>query len=221
MSKKKKVKVRRSYQKRAPYQRRLKVFITIVVILWLAFVGIYHLGKMVTQSSTSATTATTEEYLSHDDFLASLVPKAQELHAQYGVLPSIILGQAILESDWGRSRLASEYHNLFGIKAGAGQEKVHLETQEYVDGQWLTVTADFRVFGSNAESLEAHSALFVNGTTWNPQQYQSVLLAKDYQSAAQALQTSGYATDPTYAEKIIGVIEEYNLTQYDSFTATQ
>ena len=61
-----------------------------------------------------------------------------------------------------------------------------------------------------------HTLLFVNGVDWDPYLYQGVLLASDYKTAALALQTAGYATDPDYANKIINVIESYNLNQYDN-----
>ncbi|MGC3124388.1 glucosaminidase domain-containing protein, partial [Enterococcus faecalis] len=50
---------------------------------------------------------------------------------------------------------------------------------------------------------------------WDPNLYEKVLLAKIYIEAGQALQDAGYATDPTYADKIIHVIEEFNLNKYD------
>lgn len=194
--------------------------ITVLVVVLVGFIGIYQLGKNIFSPSPTVV-AQDETITTQTDFINELAPAAQELQQQYGVLPSIILSQAILESDFGKSRLAAEFHNLFGIKAGDNQEKVHLETQEYYDGKWETVTADFRVFSSNQESLAAHTQLFVNGTTWNPQQYADVLVATNYQEAAAALQTSGYATDPDYTQKIIQVIESYDLQQYDqASTAT-
>ena len=57
--------------------------------------------------------------------------------------------------------------------------------------------------------------LLAQGTTWNPQQYQHVVAATNYKTAAAALQQDGYATDPTYAQKLINVIETYKLNQYD------
>ena len=57
--------------------------------------------------------------------------------------------------------------------------------------------------------------LFVNGVNWDPKKYEKVLLANNYKEAAKALQEAGYATDPQYADKIITMIEEYNLMQYD------
>jgi len=150
-----------------------------------------------------------------EDFVSELVPYAQELQKEYKILPSIILSQAILESDWGRSELGRKYHNLFGVKAYGDQEKVNLTTKEFENGQWIEINADFRVYPSWRESMTEHTQLFVQGVTWNPQLYQAVLQAKNYQEAAQALQEAGYATDPDYARKITEVIESYNLAQYD------
>lgn len=157
-----------------------------------------------------------KEELTQEAFIARLVPHAQELQNSYGVLPSIIIGQAILESNWGKSTLASEYNNLFGIKAYGTQKKINLETQEYINELWVTIQGDFRVYDTWEDSMDDHTLLFVNGVTWNPRLYESVLLAENYKDAANALQEAGYATDPTYAEKVINVIESYNLNKYDS-----
>lgn len=59
------------------------------------------------------------------------------------------------------------------------------------------------------------SELFTKGTTWNGNQYAKVLASNDYKEAAYALQESGYATDPDYPEKLIRLIEQYDLNQYD------
>lgn len=155
------------------------------------------------------------EAQSHQQFIDQLVPHAKELQSGYGILPSIILGQAILESNWGKSTLASEYYNLFGIKAYGDQKKVNLETKEYVNEEWITIQGDFRIYDSWAQSMDDHTQLFVNGVDWNPALYEKVITATNYREAAQALQDAGYATDPTYAQKIIQVIETYHLDQYD------
>jgi flagellum-specific peptidoglycan hydrolase FlgJ len=155
------------------------------------------------------------EEMTQQEFIDRIVPHAQELQKGYGILPSIILGQAILESDWGKSTLASEYNNLFGIKAFGNSKKVTLDTQEFYNEQWVTIQGDFRVYDSWEESMDDHTMLFVNGVDWNPALYENVLVATNYQDAAQALQTAGYATDPGYADKIIHVIETYDLSQYD------
>ena len=150
-----------------------------------------------------------------EDFIDRIRPHAQELQASYGVLPSIIIGQGILESNWGQSTLAAEYNNLFGIKAYGDEEKVNLETQEFINEIWVTIQGDFRVYDTWEESMDDHTRLFVDGVTWNPRLYENVLLASNYKEAAQALQDAGYATDPDYAEKVIHVIETYELYKYD------
>ncbi|EME8229019.1 glycoside hydrolase family 73 protein [Enterococcus faecium] len=155
------------------------------------------------------------EAQSHQQFIERLVPHAQELQDGYGVLPSIILGQAILESNWGKSTLASKYNNLFGIKAYGDQKKVSLETKEFVNEEWITIQGDFKVYDSWEQSMDDHTQLFIQGVDWNPALYEKVITATNYQEAAQALQDAGYATDPGYAQKIIQVIETYQLNQYD------
>lgn len=56
---------------------------------------------------------------------------------------------------------------------------------------------------------------FLNGTSWNKDKYNGVIAADDYKKAAQELQSAGYATDPDYAEKLINIIEKYDLALYD------
>ena len=113
------------------------------------------------------------------------------------------------------SSLASKYNNLFGIKAYGDQKKVTLETKEFVNEEWITIQGDFKVYDSWEQSMDDHTQLFVQGVDWNPALYEKVITATNYQEAAQALQEAGYATDPGYAQKIIQVIETYQLNQYD------
>ena len=181
-----------------------------VVVILLAFVfSLKNLSSPFTDNQQE------NEAQSHQQFIERLVPHAQELQDGYGVLPSIILGQAILESNWGKSTLASKYNNLFGIKAYGDQKKVSLETKEFVNEEWITIQGDFKVYDSWEQSMDDHTQLFVQGVDWNPALYEKVITATNYQEAAQAVQEAGYATDPGYAQKIIQVIETYQLNQYD------
>ena len=181
-----------------------------VTVILLAFVfSLKNLSSPFTDNQQE------NEAQSHQQFIERLVPHAQELQDGYGVLPSIILGQAILESNWGKSTLASKYNNLFGIKAYGDQKKVSLETKEFVNEEWITIQGDFKVYDSWEQSMDDHTQLFVQGVDWNPALYEKVITATNYQEAAQALQDAGYATDPGYAQKIIQVIETYQLNQYD------
>ena len=181
-----------------------------VAVILLAFVfSLKNLSSPFTDNQQE------NEAQSHQQFIERLVPHAQELQDGYGVLPSIILGQAILESNWGKSTLASKYNNLFGIKAYGDQKKVSLETKEFVNEEWITIQGDFKVYDSWEQSMDDHTQLFVQGVDWNPALYEKVITATNYQEAAQALQDAGYATDPGYAQKIIQVIETYRLNPYD------
>ena len=148
-------------------------------------------------------------------FIERLAPYAETLQQQYNILPSVTLAQAILESDWGQSELASKYHNLFGVKGTAQQQTAIMSTKEFQHGKWVTVRARFRVYPSDQAAMRDHALLFVNGTSWNRRQYAAVVAAQDYHTAARALQQAGYATDPKYASKLVSVIQQYKLTQYD------
>lgn len=147
-------------------------------------------------------------------FIKQIAPEAQAMQEKYHVRASITMAQAILESDWGASRLAADYHNLFGIK-GTGPNSRVLTTKEYVNGRWIQIRGRFKVYDSWAASIADHTALMLNGTATNKQNYQSVIDAPTYRQAAIALQRAGYATDPDYAAKLIGVIKTYQLDQYD------
>ncbi|WP_225420438.1 glycoside hydrolase family 73 protein [Lapidilactobacillus bayanensis] len=148
-------------------------------------------------------------------FIDKVAPEAVKLQAAYQVLPSITIAQAILESDWGRSQLTAKYNNLFGVKGDKANNTKEMTTQEYLNGDWKTVTARFRVYASYEDSLLEHAELFHKGTTWNANQYANFLAAKTYQDAAKALETDGYATDPGYAEKLTELIKQYHLDAYD------
>lgn len=147
----------------------------------------------------------------HKWFL-SIVTPAQEAQKKYGVPASISLAQAITESDWGQSELSQEHHNLFGIKDKNGKP---FKTKEYVNGKWITITDKFATYNSDGESVIRHAMLIKNGTSENKDRYKKVVTAKNYKDAAKALQDGGYATDPDYAEKLISVIQSYDLQTYD------
>lgn len=151
------------------------------------------------------------------DFLVQIQQGTLDSWASHGILPSISAAQAILESGWGTSTLASTpNHNLFGIKASSDWTggQVIVPTQEYQDGKFVTVNAAFRTYPSWADSIRDHAAFFTS-TNWRTQRYKPLFWQTNYKLAATALQTAGYATDPQYSAKLISVIERYNLTVWD------
>ncbi|MBC1546103.1 GW domain-containing glycosaminoglycan-binding protein [Listeria sp. FSL L7-1435] len=152
---------------------------------------------------------------SQQAFIDKIAPAAQASQEQYHLLSSITLAQAILESGWGKSGLATKGYNLFGIKGKYNGQSVIMTTSEYVNGEWIRIDAEFRKYPSWNESVTDHTLLLVNGTSWNKNLYKKVVDATDYKVAAMELQKAGYATSPTYGASLIQVIENYDLAKYD------
>ncbi|MFL2099729.1 glucosaminidase domain-containing protein [Desemzia sp. FAM 23989] len=153
------------------------------------------------------------------NFLNNLHSGAMATFDDYGILPSITSAQAILESNWGKSKLAQECRNLFGIKADKswkGEKKAY-STKEYdKNGNLFTVTDYFRKYPSYEESLKDHGKFFHEN-----QRYADVIGLRDYKKQARAIQTAGYATDPQYAKKLIQIIEQNELQKWDQEVLTQ
>lgn len=150
----------------------------------------------------------------NDDFITQIADsiKGQKLN----VLPSVTIAQAMLESNWGKSDLAINGKNLFGIKASKDWkgEIYTKKTKEQDSSKTYTITANFRKYKSWLESIQDHDKFFVS-TPWRIQNYQRVLKSTNYKEQAQALQACGYATDREYANKLINLIEKYNLQEFD------
>ena len=150
-------------------------------------------------------------------FIEKIAGKATYLHEQNGILPSISISQAILESNWGTSSLAKQNGNFYGIKGSNSSQVGRFQTKEFLKEteEWIEIDASFRIYDSWEESMEDHTKLLVNGTKWNPDLYKEVVEASSYKEAAYALQKAGYATDPEYPQKLIRLIEQYELAKYD------
>ena len=159
-------------------------------------------------------------------FLHRLVPAVLRLQQQTGLPASVVLAQAILESDWGRSQLARRNRNLFGIKAhplarrgrdGQGSLAAHATTDavvysttEYAGGRARRVKARFACYRSYDQCLQDYVRL-LSRRRYAPAR----ALAANPLAFARALQRCGYATDPRYAHKLGILIRRYQLTQYD------
>ena len=181
-----------------------------LVAISLCFLTIFFIGNI----NRTGQTVEQDSEIFQKEFIDQLVPKARELKDTHGIRPSVLIAQAILESDWGRSDLALSANNLFGIKAHG--DGVDYQTKEYSEKEgWSEIKASFKEYASFEESMEDYANLLHNGTDWNPTLYHPVLYAADYQEAAQRIAEAGYATDPDYSEKIIAIIQKYELNQYD------
>lgn len=149
--------------------------------------------------------------MKQSEFIGKVKGGAQESMKNYGILASLTIAQAILESGWGEH---APGNNLFGIKANGWKGKTQiLTTTEYVNGRAVKVKAAFRVYGSWDESIADHAKFLVTNA-----RYKNLIGEKNYKLACQKIQSDGYATSPTYAQKLIKLIEQYNLTQYDNLS---
>lgn len=145
------------------------------------------------------------------NFIAKIKDYAIKDMNSTGVLASLTIAQAILESAWGESTLSVKGNNLFGIKKGNwSKEVITLPTKEYIKGQWITVQADFRKYNNWGESIADHSYLLLGD------RYKSVISAKDYKTACYNIAKCGYATDPNYPTLLIELIEQFELYKYDN-----
>lgn len=140
-----------------------------------------------------------------------VIAKADMLKS--GVLASLTIAQAIIESNWGKSGLTVKANALFGIKAGTTWiGRVYSgKTEECYDGvNNTTITALFRAYDSWEESISDHSALLTRLT-----RYKAVVGETNYKRACVAIKAAGYATDPAYSDKLIHTIETYGLNAFD------
>src|SRR5579884_3281255 len=153
-------------------------------------------------------------------FIAGLVGPAQDSERQTGVPTSVTIAQAIHESDWGVSKLAREANNLFGIKAfdTTDSDKVYwIETWEVVDDEDVMVLDPFRAYASPRESIADHGQFFLRNSRYAAARQ----MASDPRAFAQAIADAGYATDPAYAAKLIRLMDQYDLYQYDLFASAK
>lgn len=147
--------------------------------------------------------------------LKPFIKDAQELEKKTGIPASITLGQIALESagkfSGGLSALAANAKNLFGVKGVGNNGSVLMPTTEVYNDIPRTVQASFKKYRSYLDSMLDYAKVL------SLPRYQTHLKdAKTIQEFAKGIQAGGYATDPAYADKILQVIKDNNLTKYDS-----
>lgn len=151
-------------------------------------------------------------------FLNKAAKQAVKAAKKYGTYPSVMIAQAIVESDWGQSALAVNANNLFGMKADDSWsgESYLARTREEKDGKSYYINARFRKYNSLKESFEDNGKKLREGVSWQPLRYQGAWLenANTYAEATKAL-TGTYATDSKYDVALDSRITSHNLNQYD------
>ena len=146
-------------------------------------------------------------------FIEEIAKNVQKYAYVHGILVhSPIIAQAILESGWGESKLASKYHNYFGLKCGSKWtgKSVNLTTQEeYQPGTLTTIKDNFRVYDSMEEGVKGYFEFI------QLQRYQNLRGITDPKEYLQTIKNDGYATSSTYVENNYQLITQYKLTEYD------
>ena len=144
-------------------------------------------------------------------FIQEVAPGAIAAQREYGVPAAVTIAQAIDESGWGQSQLAAQDNNLFGIKGSGPAGSVMLPTQEFENGQWVTINAPFRAYNSVAQSINDHSLLLATGSPYK----QAMADRADPDVFANDL-TGVYATDPNYGASLISIMRLYNLYRFEA-----
>ena len=146
-------------------------------------------------------------------FIEKIAPIIQKYYDRYKILNSLTIAQAILESNYGNSILATKANALFGIKADKSWTGKYFskDTNECYDGKnMVTINANFRAYDSWEESIIDHCKFLQKN------RYKNLIGDMDYKRVCNNIYKDGYATDPKYPEKLISLIEKYNLTKYDN-----
>ena len=199
--------------------KRLKRSVAVLSTSLFMTTVVKPVEMVLAAEKTALGTKDTQVY-STNPFLNQIIPSATIIAAKNDLYASVMMAQAILESGWGTSALASApNYNLFGIKGNYNGESVNMGTLEDSGGQnYYPINAEFRKYPSYAESLQDYANLLANGTSWNPNYYAGAWKsnAASYQDATAYL-TGRYATDTAYSAKLNRIIAQYGLDQYDNY----
>ena len=142
---------------------------------------------------------------------------AQASQREFKVPASVTLAQAILESGWGKSKLAVQDRNYFGIKCFGGPGGYAAGCRDYPttecgSGGCGKTTASFRTYRTAADSFADHGAFLVSNSRYRP----AFAHTGDPDRFAQEIAKAGYATDPAYPTKLIGLMRTHDLSRYDA-----
>lgn len=176
----------------------------------LIFISIFFLSQMGVANIPVA------EFELADRYIANHSEIAMSEMLRTGVPASIKLAQGMLESDWGRSDLATVANNHFGIKCGSKWTGgTFYKSDDDRDKKGNIIESCFRSFDSTYESYIAHSDFLADPKKEHRYGFLFDLKSTDYKKWAKGLRKSGYATDPKYPKKLIQIIEKYELYRFD------
>lgn len=156
-----------------------------------------------------------------------VAPIYQKCQIDTGMLASVGLAQFCLESGYGTTDLARNANNMHGMKANLsgnnwansswdGKSVYAKNTQEQnTNGSVYTIKDNFRKYSSIKQSVYDRAAYLIGAMNGSQRRYPGVNLITDPQKQIELIKAGGYATDINYVNKIMTLIRQYNLTQYD------
>lgn len=177
--------------------------------------------------ATQGTQASAFSGLSEADVVKSVGTLFTADQKKTSILASVSMAQFILESGYGKSELAQNANNVFGMKCSLsgntwsgstwdGKSKYTKQTKEQnADGSYETITAEFRKYPCVEDSISDHSAYLLGAKNGSKLRYDGLKGCTDYKKAAQIIKDGGYATSLTYVQNLCSIIERWNLTQFD------
>ena len=137
-----------------------------------------------------------------NDFLARMTPVAMEVAADLGISHKIVLAQTALESGWGKSVRSN---NLMGIKSHGKAGGADVVTHEVIDGERVKITDSFRQYDTPEDSIRGYGQFLKENHRYK--QFLQAGQSGNENTQLSALQSSGYATDPKYAQKLAAIIK--------------
>ncbi|TOH44020.1 flagellar assembly peptidoglycan hydrolase FlgJ [Vibrio parahaemolyticus] len=162
--------------------------------------------RLIESGELSRTSHTPAKFDSPESFVNSMKPYAEKAAKALGVEPSLLLAQAALETGWGQKVVQNargSSNNLFNIKADRSwqRDKVTTQTLEFHDNTPVKETAAFRSYSNYQDSFNDY-VRFLND---NPRYETALQQRGDSESFIRGIHRAGYATDPTYADKVLQV----------------
>ncbi|MBY5035384.1 glucosaminidase domain-containing protein [Streptococcus gallolyticus] len=189
--------------------KKILIQLGLVLAIFLALKG-YQTWKIQTEQKAF-------EQADKTEFIQIVGNSAENIAQEHDLYASVMVAQAILESDWGQSRLTREANNLFGVKGDFEGQSYEIETQEDDGtGKLFTIVAHFRQYPTYHDSLRDNAKLLSQGVSWDRNYYAGVWKSRtqSYKEATAYLQ-GRYATDTNYAKKLNALIAQYHLTRFD------
>lgn len=151
--------------------------------------------------------------MTHSEFIEKIADCVNKYAYLYGIeVHSPIIAQAILESGWGTSSLASKYHNYFGLKCGSswkGKSVNFATKEEYTAGTLTNIHDNFRVYDSMDAGVRGYFDFI------NTKRYVNLKGVKSPEEYVRRIKADGYATSSKYVDNIMRVIRDNKLTRFD------